>query len=100
MLRALLLLIGALGVLTLGAAPAVASAPPPCRGDSHQSPTSPDKPVKAMSCCVACVVVAVPRPAEPVRIRPAPTVRPLPLATGRTGRRPAPDPGPPRLKAA
>lgn len=100
--RTLLLLLGALGVLLLGAvAPAIASnEPPPCHemaGMTSDAPAStPDKPMKSMACCVACI--AAPAITPPVRAgvasratRPQPTLRVLP-----TGRRPSPDTGPPK----
>lgn len=104
----LLLLIGALAVLTLGAvgvsaSPAAASAP--CHETSHetrsstpdQTPAHQNKAMKAMVCCVACV--AAPG-LEPVS-RPGPTVAPARLNAPRfdlpAGRRLSPEPAPPRL---
>ncbi|MBA4805908.1 MAG: hypothetical protein H2037_00005, partial [Brevundimonas sp.] len=68
----LLLLIGALAVLTLGAlgvsaAPAMAEAP--CHEMSHETtstdpaPNRPAKAMKAMACCVACVAAPALPPA-------------------------------------
>jgi hypothetical protein len=62
--RTLLMLLGALGVLLLGAAAPVMAetGPPPCHGTvdmfgvDHESPAStPDRPMKSMACCVACI---------------------------------------------
>lgn len=100
LMRTWLLLLGALAVLALGAAPAVAEAPPPCHGTSHEAPATPDKPVKAMSCCAACVAAPLPQPPIRVSVRapaPASAVGPQTLPVGRT---PAPEPGPPRAVAA
>ena len=101
-LRTLLLLLGALGVLLLGAVSPMAASTetPPCHemvGRSSGAPTStPDKPMKSMACCVACI--AAPAVVPPIRTgvaaRPAPpqpTLRALP-----TGRRLSPETGPPK----
>jgi hypothetical protein len=105
----LLLLIGALAVLTLGAlgvsaAPAMAEAP--CHEMSHETtstdpaPNRPAKAMKAMACCVACVAA----PALPPATHPGAAVAPdrlrAPLLDLPTGRRPSPEPGPPRLPIA
>jgi hypothetical protein len=107
----LLLLIGALAVLSLGAlgvsaGPAMASAP--CHETSHAAPDqTPDQPVKApgktmkvMACCVACVAAPTVHPAS----RPGPTVSPVRLTAPRidfpAGRLLSPEPGPPRLLIA
>lgn len=102
LVRTLLLLLGALGVLLLGAVSPVAAstASPPCHemaGMTSEAPAStPDKPMKSMACCVACV--AAPAIVPPVRTGlttratpPLPILRVLP-----TGRRPSPDTGPPK----
>ncbi len=100
--RTLFMLLGALGVLLLGAVPpAMAdSPPPPCHemaamGHGDSTP-QPDKPMKSMACCVACI--AAPGIVPPVRggvaVRaalPHPAVRALPA-----GRRLTPETGPPR----
>lgn len=108
-LRTLMMLIGALAVLTLGALTAAGpaeAAPPSCHGMDHQVPAGHgdhDGPAKAampMACCVACVTAVTPQP--PIRAAaapPAPThdaLKSLPL----TGERPAPEPHPPRLTNA
>lgn len=103
--RTLSMLFGALAVLWLGAlsGPAPAAAEPaPCHAMSHgEAPApSPDKPIKAMGCCVACVAAPLPQP--PVRaaaraLAPDRTPRLTALPVGRT---PAPEPGPPRAVAA
>jgi hypothetical protein len=107
----LLLLIGALAVLTLGAvgvsaSPAAASAP--CHETGHetrsstpdQTPAHQNKPMKAMVCCVACVTAPALDPAA----RPGPTVAPArlvaPLIDFPAGRLLSPEPGPPRLLIA
>lgn len=104
LLRAFLLLLGALAALTVGVAPALAgSESPACHETAahHGAPASQDsapsdKAVKTMQCCVACVaapVLRTPDKAAPVTPRPVlaigPTVVPL-------GERPSPEPGPPR----
>lgn len=105
MTRALILLLGVLAVLALGgvggsAPPAMAAAachgeasPHPAR-DGGQAPA--EKPMKVMGCCVACVAAALPRPAEAPR---ASRIEDRPVAgpsTILTGRRPTPEPAPPR----
>ena len=103
-LQALLMLLGALAVLMIGALPASAlsdsSSAPPCHETmSHASGAetpSPDKPMKAMECCVVCVTAPTLRAPERARLatpRPAPAVR---LAALPAGERPAPEPHPPR----
>ncbi len=100
--RTLLLLLGALGVLLLGAvSPTTASTEPaPCHemaGKTSDTPArSPERPMKSMACCVACI--AAPAIVPPMRSTvasrpgmPQPAVRILP-----TGRRPSPDTGPPK----
>ncbi len=102
LVRTLLLLLGALGVLLLGAvSPAMAATEaPPCHdmaGMTSGAPAStPDKPMKSMACCVACI--AAPAIVPPVRTGvtarptpPQPALRVLP-----TGRSPSPDTGPPK----
>ena len=107
----LLLLIGALAVLTLGAvgvsaSPAMAEAP--CHETSHAAPDqtpdhsgkTPGKPMKAMACCVACVAAPNLDPTSD----PAPTVAPAglnaPLFDVPAGLLLSPEPGPPRLLIA
>ncbi|MFN3670264.1 MAG: hypothetical protein ACK4VY_13230 [Brevundimonas sp.] len=107
----LLLLIGALAVLTLGAlgvsaGPAMAEAP--CHETSHAAPDqtpdhsgkTPGKPMKAMACCVACVAAPNLDPASDS----APTVAPArltaPLFNVPAGLLLSPEPGPPRLLIA
>lgn len=103
-LQAVLLLLGALAVLTIGVAPSVAATKAPaCHDMSAQhgsgSPAAPgDKAVKAMNCCIACVAapsLRAPERAAPVAPRPAHFLLPgdLPL-----GEHPAPEPGPPRSR--
>ncbi|NBB65324.1 hypothetical protein GVN18_39355 [Pseudomonas sp. ODNR1LW] len=107
----LLLLIGALAVLSLGAlgvsaSPAAASAP--CDETRHAAPDqTPDQPVKApgktmkvMACCVACVAA----PNLDTVLDPAPTVSPARLTAllldVPAGLLLSPEPGPPRLLIA
>jgi len=102
LLRTLLLLLGALGVLLLGAvSPSMAATEtPPCHEmagmTSHETTPSSDKPMKSMACCIACI--AAPADVPPIRsgvaVRaalPQPTFRALP-----SGRRPNPETGPPK----
>lgn len=107
--RTLTLLLGALAVLTLGAlsAPAPAyAAMPPCHaetGHGQDAPAdggAPDKPMKPMGCCVACVATTAPEP--PLKaglILPAPprAAPPPPMPLGETL---SPEPHPPRLTNA
>lgn len=97
----LLTLFGALAVLSLGALPSAAATPPPCHemggGVSHETPAKPDKPMKAMGCCVVCVAAPVTPPAAD-----GPSDLPRAHTTPRrieplTGLTPAPEPGPPRV---
>jgi hypothetical protein len=105
-LHALMMLLGALAVLTVGAVPAsargdVASAPPCHETTMHHdgagtpSP-APEKAMKTMACCVACVTMpSVLPPEQPRAIAPAPAVIAAPAALP-AGERPAPEPHPPR----
>lgn len=103
-LRTLLMLAGALAVLTLGALPAAAGpAAPPCHetsGAMHHGDApaqqAPTKAIKVMACCVMCVAAPAVPPVQPA----AATLsgvdhHPLPAAR-LTGRGPAPEHGPPR----
>lgn len=103
-LHAILMLLGALSVLLLGATatPAGADAvPPPCHEQAAEHGTqapqhAPGDAMTAMSCCVACV--SAPDIQPPVRGRivapsPPPAARQSTLPTGLS---PAPEPGPPR----
>lgn len=105
--RTLFMLLGALGVLLLGAVlPAMAdSPPPPCHemaamrhGDSTSQPGAPqpDKPMKSMACCVACIAAPgiTPPDRSGVAARPSalkPAARALPV-----GLRLTPETGPPK----
>ena len=105
--RTLSMLLGALAVLWLGATPisAVSAEAPSCHEMSmdHGAPAeapSPDKPMKAMGCCVACVAAPLPQPPVRAALRaPTPTlaIGPQTLPVGRT---PTPEPGPPRTVVA
>ncbi len=101
-MRTLLLVMGTLATLSLGAAGASAAPrqAPPCHEMGGTTPVSdhhtPAKAMKAMACCAACVVA--PAPETPTdgkatlsraSVAPAPTLA-LP------GRRPTPEPAPPR----
>lgn len=102
-LRTLLMLAGALAVLTLGALPASADGPaaPPCHemsSSSHhgEAPAkAPAKMAKVMGCCVMCVTAPLPTPVEAAGVAARADLRPLPVAR-LTGHAPAPEPGPPR----
>ena len=107
----LLLLIGALAVLTLGAvgvsaSPAMAEAP--CHEMSStlsdQTPDhsgkTPGKTMKAMACCVACVAAPTVDPASDSGQTVAPPRLSAPLFDVPAGRLLSPEPGPPRLLIA
>jgi len=102
-LRTLLMLVGALAVLTLGALPAAAGpAASPCHepsGTMHHGDAPAQAPVKAikvMACCVMCVAAPAVPPVQPAAARAdAGDHHPLPAAR-MTGRGPAPEHGPPR----
>lgn len=101
--RTLFMLVGALSVLLLGAAPpAMADAPaPPCHemkaiGHGDTAP-QPDKPTKTMACCAACVTAPLLTPparssvlAGPASLRPDGRI--LPPGRGLT-----PETGPPKV---
>jgi hypothetical protein len=103
-LRTLLMLAGALAVLTLGALPAAAGpAAPPCHdmsapmhhGDAPAQP-APAKAMKVMACCVMCVAAPAVPPVQPAAAHAdADDHHSLPAAR-LTGRGPAPEHGPPR----
>lgn len=109
LIRTLSVLLGALAVLWLGTVPmpAASAEAPPCHemtmshGTAPDAPApSPDKPMKAMGCCVACVAASLPQP--PVR---AALRTPAPVHAARhqaplAGLTTAPEPGPPRTVAA
>ncbi|QDH73727.1 hypothetical protein [Brevundimonas sp. M20] len=112
LLRTLLMLCGALAVLTLGALPASAAGPsaPPCHemssqpmsGPMHHGDAStgapdktPDKAMKVMACCVMCVAAPAPAPVAATAVANALDPRPLPVAR-LSGHGPAPEHGPPR----
>jgi hypothetical protein len=103
LLRTLLMLCGALAVLTLGALPASAAGPaaPPCHETSGQmhhgdAPAQgPSKAIKVMACCVMCVTAPLPAPIEAATAAARPDLRPLPVARLK-GHAPTPEHGPPR----
>lgn len=106
-LHALIMLLGALAVLMIGAVPAsaaVADAPstPPCHqtathhGGSETPAPMPGEAAKAMDCCVACVGAPALTPPGRARVAaPPPSVAMTPGSLP-TGERPAPEPHPPR----
>lgn len=98
-LRTLLMLCGALAVLTLGALPAAAgSATPPCHemsGMGHDAP-APTKAIKVMACCVMCVTAPAIPPVEPAASAPSGVDHPVRLVARLSGHGPAPEHGPPR----
>lgn len=97
--RTLMILLGALAVLTLGATPMTAMAEAPCHSQHHQqspaeAPVS--KALKVMNCCVACV--AAPRiepPTTPETALPAAAVF-VAASPALSGLTPSPAHGPPR----
>jgi len=104
--QALMMLLGALAVLMIGAAPAdahgdLASAPPchevPAHHPDVETPSpEPGKAMKAMDCCVAVMTQPALRSPERARlIKPRPPAAGLPMALP-AGERPAPEPHPPR----
>lgn len=107
----LLLLLGALAVLTLGAvgvsaSPAMAEAP--CHEMSHstpdqtsdQAPNTSGKAMKPMVCCAACVAAPAVEPAARLTSTISPARLSAPLVDLPAGRRLSPEPGPPRLLIA
>jgi len=104
--HALVMMLGALAVLTIGALPASAltdaSSAPPCHEtmihhSGAETPSSaPGKAMKVMDCCVACVAAPTLRAPDRARVaapRPPVVTRPAALPAGE---RPAPEPHPPR----
>jgi hypothetical protein len=111
-LQFLLVLIGALSVLVLGALPTHAmgteTVAPPCHDmampagstDTPGQSQEPDQPMTVMACCMACVASPLPRPP----VRPATRI-PVEKATAKVtcppnGRTLTPEPRPPRLTKA
>jgi L-amino acid N-acyltransferase YncA len=102
-LRTLLMLAGALAVLTLGALPAAAGpATPPCHdmsGQMHhgdQPAQTPSKAIKVMACCVMCVAAPALPPIQPAAAPSAARDHHASPAARMTGCGPAPEHGPPR----
>jgi len=101
-LRTLLMLCGALAVLTLGALPAAAGpATPPCHemsGMSHsETPAqAPSKAIKVMACCVMCVAAPAVPPVQPAASPLTGVDHHARPAARLSGRGPAPEHGPPR----
>lgn len=102
LLRTLLMLCGALAVLTLGALPAAAGpAAPPCHemsGMTHgETPAqAPSKAIKVMACCVMCVAAPAVPPIQPAAALAATGDHHALPAARLNGRGPAPEHGPPR----
>ena len=104
-LQTLVMLLGALAVLMIGAVPtsaAAAPSTPPCHqtashhGGTEAPATMPGDTLKAMDCCVACVGAPALTPPGRARLAaPPPSVAMTPGSLP-TGERPAPDPHPPR----
>lgn len=104
--RTLFMLLGALGVLLLGAtSPVMAdTGPAPCHetaamaGMDHGTPSSaPERPMKSMACCVACI--AAPHVTPPLRSGVDLLPRARPVALDRAlpnGLLTAPETGPPK----
>lgn len=106
-LNVLLMLLGALSVLILGAIPvsAMTGGTPPCHETAsasrthHEAPApsgKPGKAIAAMACCVSCVITPAPQPLmrEPAAV-PAMPAAPVPASLP-VGLSPAPEPGPPK----
>jgi hypothetical protein len=104
-LNLILMLLGALSVLMLGAIPASAMAndAPPCHEATaqthHEAPPASGKPGKAMAamaCCVACVVApALQPPAGEPAVLSESLARPVPASLP-VGLSPTPEHGPPK----
>lgn len=99
------MLLGALGVLLLGAtSPVMADAgPPPCHEnagmvgmDDGVPSSTPERPLKSMACCVACI--AAPALTPPLRSAVTlPRARPVAFDPAvLTGRLTTPETGPPK----
>lgn len=104
--QALMMLLGALAVLMIGAAPADAhgdlASAPPCHEIAAHHPDigtpapDPGKTMKATDCCVAVMTQPALRSPERARlVTPRPATVGLPVALP-AGERPAPEPHPPR----
>lgn len=105
MLQTLLLLIGAMAVLVLGAGgmPASAAEAAPCHAEAMahhgapDAPATPSKALKAMGCCVVCVTAPLPQPRDAATAAaPRAGHDPVPVALPR-GLIPSPEPFPPRV---
>lgn len=104
MLQTLLLLIGAMAVLVLGAGlPASVAEAAPCHAEravhhgAPEAPTPPSKALKAMGCCVVCVTAPLPQPRDATTgALPGARHDPMPVALPR-GLILSPEPFPPRV---
>lgn len=107
-LKIILMLLGALSVLMLGAVPAAAmtgEAAPPCHAATQaaaiphpQAPIAPEDPdgAMAMACCVSHAVMPAPQPpARHLTDHPEAPAAPAPASLP-VGLSPAPEPAPPR----
>ncbi|MFJ6024194.1 hypothetical protein ACIQC9_06305 [Brevundimonas sp. NPDC092305] len=103
LIRSLLILLGALATLTLGAAAVAVASPstPPCHeaamthGDHGGQDEAPGKTMKAMACCAMCVTASLPLLTSDGTAE-TPTLPQPTLASSLNGRAPAPEPMPPR----
>lgn len=107
-LNLILMLLGALSVLLLGAIPASAmtgDATPPCHemttAQTHHEAPAPSgesgKAMAAMACCVSCVVTpALQPPARALTVHPEAPAAPVPASLP-VGLSPAPEHGPPKV---
>jgi hypothetical protein len=107
-LNLIMMLLGALSVLVLGAVPAAAmtgGAAPPCHEGAANSPShheaparseEPGKAMTAMACCVSCVVTPpVQPPSGDLSAHPEAPAAPVPASLP-VGLSPAPEHGPPK----
>lgn len=103
LIRSLLILLGALATLTLGAVPVAVASPstPPCheaamtQGDHGRRDEAPGKAMKAMTCCAMCVTASLPLAPSDETVE-APALPQPTLVSSLNGRAPAPEPMPPR----
>lgn len=103
-LNLILMLLGALSVLVLGAIPASAltTQAPPCHEAAatspsrHEAPAPSGKAMAAMACCVSCVVTpALAAPSRDLAAHPEKPAAPVPASLP-IGLSPAPEHGPPK----
>ncbi|WP_332659587.1 hypothetical protein [Brevundimonas sp.] len=106
-LNLILMLLGGLSVLLLGAVPASATAgdaapcheavaTPQSHHEAPDSPAEPEKPMTAMACCVSCVVAPALQPPErDMAFHPGAPAVSVPAALP-VGLSPTPEHGPPK----